>query len=91
LGALVCSRSIILPLNPKDAGAYYNRGSVYDRKGDRDWATSDFDQAIRLNPNHRQVYNDRGKRCDNKGDYHRVISDANEAIRLDPRAPCAVA
>jgi tetratricopeptide (TPR) repeat protein len=65
----------------KDAGACYNRGSVYNRSFDRDWAISDFDQAIRLNPNYDQVYNNRGNAYDNKGDYDRAISDANEAIR----------
>ncbi len=37
-------------LNPKDAGAYFNRGCKYAEKGDYDKAIIDFTAAIRFDP-----------------------------------------
>jgi tetratricopeptide (TPR) repeat protein len=77
-----CSR--LLALEPKLAGAYYNRGIAYFGKGDYDWAISDYDRAIRLDPKFAPAYNNRGNAYNSKGDYDRAIADYDQAIRLDP-------
>jgi tetratricopeptide (TPR) repeat protein len=78
-----CSRT--LALNPKDAVAYNNRGSVYNEKGDYDSAISDLNQAIELDPKLALAYSNRGWAYEGKGDYDRAISDLNQAIELDPK------
>jgi len=37
-------------LNPKNAIAFYMRGTAYRLKDDNDRANADFDQAIKLDP-----------------------------------------
>jgi lipoprotein NlpI len=72
-------------LNPRSDVPYYNRGRAYARKGDRERAISDFNEAIRLNPNGALSYFMRGIEYDIAGDTERAIADFNDAIRLDPK------
>src|SRR5262249_39416693 len=39
---------------------FYNRGNIWQRKGDYDRAIADYDNAIRLNPQHAGSYMNRG-------------------------------
>jgi tetratricopeptide (TPR) repeat protein len=87
--AAVAACTRILALDPRDAAAYTGRGNAYVRKGDRDHAISDYDQAIRVNPNYADAYTDRGNAYVLKGDYGRAISDYDQLIRLDPKNPKA--
>jgi len=71
--------------NPKDAGAYYNRGIAKSDKGDLDGAIADYDRAIELNPKYARAYNSRGNAKDDKGDSDGAIADYTQAIKFDPK------
>lgn len=78
-----CTR--LLMLEPKNAGAYNNRGLAYHRNREYDRAIAEYDQAINLDPKLAVVYNNRGKAHYDKGERDRAIDDYGEAIRLDPK------
>ena len=44
----------------RDAEPYYNRGNVYDEKGQLDQAISDFTKALEINPSYVEAYTNRG-------------------------------
>ena len=48
-----------IEINPARAEAYYNRGCVYDKKGDLTEALSDYNKAIELNPDFAEAYYNR--------------------------------
>jgi tetratricopeptide (TPR) repeat protein len=75
----------VIRLDPKDAGAYIQRGFAYQGKGDYNKAITDCDEAIRLDPKNACVYIQRGFVYQGKGDYDKAITDYDEAIRLDPK------
>jgi tetratricopeptide (TPR) repeat protein len=58
---------------------------AYARKGDRDKAGWDLEEAIAINPRLVLAYIGRGDIRREKGDFDRAISDYTEAIRLNPR------
>ncbi|MBI4301481.1 MAG: tetratricopeptide repeat protein [Chloroflexi bacterium] len=45
-----------IELDPRDARAYYNRGTAYLDKEDSDRAIQDLTKAIELNPRFTQAY-----------------------------------
>jgi tetratricopeptide (TPR) repeat protein len=72
-------------IDPKYAGAYYNRGNRYYDKKDYDLAIADFSEALRINPNSAESYTCRGNAYGNgKKDYDQAIADYNEALRIRP-------
>ena len=73
-----------LRIDPNNASTYYERGRLYNNKGDSDQAITDFNQAIRLNPNDVSAYAARGVAYSYKQEYDRAIADFNQAIRLNP-------
>ena len=72
-------------LDPRNAKAFYNRGSVWTFKGNFDQAIADYSAAIRLNPKDIWAYGNRGAAWASMGEFDQAIADYNEAIRLDPR------
>jgi tetratricopeptide (TPR) repeat protein len=74
-------------LTPEDLSVvYYNRGTAYNSKGDRDRAIQDYDQAIRLSPNDPAIYMARGISYFGKGDFDHAIQNFNEPISLSPNS-----
>jgi tetratricopeptide (TPR) repeat protein len=70
-----CNKAI--ELNPRLAGAYYNRGLAYHQgKKQYDKAISDYNRAIKRNP--------RLARAQTKGQYDKAISDFTKAIEINP-------
>jgi tetratricopeptide (TPR) repeat protein len=63
---------------------YFQRGSVYLRKGAYDLALTDLAQAIKLQPKLTGAYATRMLIYLNKGDYKRALADVNQAIKLQP-------
>ena len=76
--------SELIRSNPRDAGAYYNRGVAYRRKGEHDRAVDDYNRAIELNPNLAEAYTSRGIAHGEKGEVDRAVADFNRAIELNP-------
>ncbi|MFZ1991210.1 MAG: tetratricopeptide repeat protein, partial [Alphaproteobacteria bacterium] len=64
--------------------AYNNRAFAYNRKGDKDRAIADLNQAILLKPDDAVAHNNRGRAYFDKGDYDHAIADLDRAVALDP-------
>ena len=67
------------------AGAYTNRGTAYQEKGEVDRAIADYTKAIALDPNDATAYNNRGFAYYRKGESDRAIADYTKAIALEPK------
>jgi tetratricopeptide (TPR) repeat protein len=67
--------------------AYTYRGFAWKRKGDKDVALADFNQAIALNPKAALAWRVRGATWAGKGDYQKALADYSESIRIDPENP----
>jgi lipoprotein NlpI len=74
-------------LDPKDAGAYGNRGDAWRAKGDLDRAIADYDEAIRINPKNAFWYFNRGVGNLYAGALPKALADLNQASELQPRNP----
>jgi tetratricopeptide (TPR) repeat protein len=77
-------------LNPKDAWAFYYRGTAYNAKKNYDRAIPNFSDAIRLDPKNARAFYNRGEAYYATEDHDRAISDYGEAIRLDPNFTLAI-
>ena len=71
-------------INPKDAVAYFNRGTTYHSLNKKKRAIEDYDQAIRLNPEYADAYHNRGTTYRDLGQFKRAIEDYDQAIHLNP-------
>lgn len=63
------------------------RGFAWKRKGDKDKAMADFDEAIRLNPKEALAWRIRGATWAAKAEYAKALADYSESIRIDPENP----
>lgn len=66
------------------ASTYFERGTKYAIKGDRDRAIDDFSQAIKLKPFFVKALMSRFVAYQMKGDKHLAIADVSQVIRLEP-------
>ena len=71
-------------MDPRNDGAFVNRGIAYRRAGDIERAIRDYDEAIRLNPRAADAFNNRGNAFRALDDPERAMRDYDEALRLDP-------
>jgi tetratricopeptide (TPR) repeat protein len=78
-----CKKSILL--NPKNPGAYCNRGVVYEKMGLISEAIKDYSMAISLNRKYASAYYNRGSIYGVAGRYGKAVEDFNEAITINPR------
>ena len=76
-------------LNPKEADAYFTRGSAYEKKGDYEKAIADYTEAIRLDPKSAVSCVGRAVAYLGKRDWDKAVSDCTEAIRRDPKCDIA--
>ncbi len=78
-----CKISILL--NPKNPGAYCNRGVVYEKMGLISEAIKDYSVAISLNRKYASAYYNRGSIFGIEGRYGKAVEDFNVAISINPR------
>ena len=76
-----------LEINPKDSGAYNNRGAAYMNKGQYDQAISDYTKSLEINPKDGGVYNSRGRAYYFIGKYEKSWEDFNKAEDLEYQVP----
>ncbi len=69
--------------------AFYNRGGVYQKRGDFDRAAADAGEAIKLDPQYANAYLNRGFAYASKGDNDHAIADFDRTIELNPEEPAA--
>ena len=69
-------------MDPKNAGAYYSRGSVCLVKGEYNQAIGDLSNSIELNPSNGKAYNNRGVAYSNKGEHDKAVRDFKRALQL---------
>ena len=70
-------------LKPDYARAYFNRGNIYDDRGDDTLAIADYSESIRLEPDDADAYNNRGYVYWKQKNTNLALADYNEAIRLN--------
>jgi len=75
----------LIEFEPNDAGAYYVRGTAYEKLGNLEESISDFTKALEIDPNHFNAAYARGA-CENKrGNFLKAIEDYNLALEKDKR------
>ncbi len=77
-----CNKAILL--NPKNPGAYCNRGVVFEKMEMISEAIKNYNLAISLNYKYASAYYNRGSLFGVKGDYGKAIEDFSEAISINP-------
>lgn len=70
---------------PRDATAYFNRGSAYLAKGDLDRAIADNSSVIEIDPGNATAYYNRGIAYERKEQFDQAIPDFNKAAEISPR------
>jgi tetratricopeptide (TPR) repeat protein len=74
--------SEVIRLDPKDDGAFYNRGCVYAALQQHDKAIADYSEAIRLNPKRAGAFNNRGISHTALGQRQLAVEDFKKADEL---------
>ena len=69
---------------PKNANAFYNRGTAYRKLKKYDNAIENFNAAIQLRPDHALAYFYRGYSYERFDQWQRAIADYDRAIGIDP-------
>ncbi len=76
----------LIQLNPKNYGAYYERGNISFTLGDYQQAIADYTHAINLEPNSYVIaYNKRGLARIELKEYQEAIVDFSQALQINPR------
>ncbi len=72
----------LIRVNNNSGDAYYNRGLVYQRLGDKEAAIVDYTKAISLNLHDPNVYQNRGLLRSAVGDKQGAVEDLRQAAKL---------
>jgi tetratricopeptide (TPR) repeat protein len=70
---------------PRDAAAFFNRGSAYLRKGDLDRAIADHTRVIEIDPAYGTAYYHRGIAYESRQQYDQAIADFGKAVEINSR------
>jgi len=80
----------LLSVNDKNADAYFNRGWLYEYKGDLPLAEKDYSKAIELDRKNKDAYYNRGLLYTKMKKYEEAIKDFSEVLKLDANAADAL-
>lgn len=70
---------------PRDATAFFNRGSAYLAKGDLDRAIADNSKVIEIDPAYATAYYNRGIAYEKRDQLDPAIADLDKAVEINPR------
>lgn len=71
--------------SPKDATAFFNRGSAYLSKRDLDRAIANYTRVIQFDPAYSPAYYYRGIANESGEQYDQAIADFSKAVQINPR------
>jgi protein O-mannosyl-transferase len=78
-----------LNINPNDAAALYNQGTIYEKKGRLDEAISHYSKALQVNPNYFEALNNLGLIFYDQGNYDRAVLYFKKAIKTKSKKSSA--
>lgn len=70
--------------NPRDEGAFYERGQFHAQRGDTALAIADFNQSIRMNSKNPEAYNNRCWTRAVANELALALADCDQALKLRP-------
>jgi tetratricopeptide (TPR) repeat protein len=70
---------------PRDATAFFNRGSAYLGRDDLDRAIADYARVIQIDPAYSPAYYYRGIAYERREQYNAAIADLSKAVEINPR------
>jgi tetratricopeptide (TPR) repeat protein len=70
---------------PKDATAFFNRGSAQLSRGNLDLAIADNTMVIQLDPAYAAAYYQRGIAYESREQYDQAIADFTKTVEINPR------
>ena len=76
----------LIKMDKGNADAFYNRGWLYEYKGDLQKAEQDYIKAVKINKRHFDAYYNRGLIYIKMKKFEQAIKDFSEAIKLNPKA-----
>jgi len=76
----------LLRITDQNADAFYNRGWLYEYKGDLQMAEKDYSQAIKLNSKHADAYYNRALLFAKMKKFEEAVKDFSATIKLEPNA-----
>jgi tetratricopeptide (TPR) repeat protein len=76
----------LISVSDKNSNAYFNRGWLYDHKGDLPLAEKDYSKAIELDKKNKDACYNRGLLYTRMKKYEEAIKDFSEVLKLDPSA-----
>ena len=71
-----------IEIDPHNAAAFYNRGTIYGGLGEDRKALADFNRAVEINPRHARAYHNRGVAHLRLGSERQAIEDIKRAAGL---------
>ena len=72
----------VLALNPKDAMAYFNVGTIFLEKKEFDEAIVNYHKCLAINPNHAEAYDNMGTALKAQGNLTAAVGQFTQAINL---------
>lgn len=70
---------------PRDATAFFNRGSAHLSKGELDRAIADYTRVIQIDPAYSPAYYHRGIAYGTREQHDQAIADFSKAVEINPR------
>ncbi len=74
-----------IQLEPTNAAAYFNRGSVYRSAREFGKVIPDVNESLKLNPTNDLAYKLRASIYSFRGEFRKAIADWNDGLRLNPK------
>ena len=74
----------VLEINPKDATAYFNIGTIFLEKGEFGLAIKNYQKCLAINSNHAEAHDNMGSALKSQGNLTSAIEQFEQAIHLRP-------
>ena len=74
----------VIEINPKDAMAYFNIGTIFSEKEEFDIAIKNYQKCLAINPDHAEAHDNMGSALKAQGNLTAAVEQFTQAINLKP-------